>query len=352
MSKIRIVNWLLTRRCNLKCDYCAIVKNYTDKPKEYPDMSHYTRNEMTTDFVIDNLKRIKLHNPDAFHIFYGGEPLLRKDLADIINFCNDQDIHYTIISNNTEEIQPLIEDLVKNVKGKIKGFTASIDPVFFASIDSSQRSYIPEDRIRKSLQGFDNLKRMKEVCDDVVAEITVMKENQKYLYKLILLLTEEGINGDVTFIDIAKSPYYDFSNIYDESLLVRQSPELAQQFQSLSDDKDVDIHMKNTLLPEIWSILPSDMDCKINKGLHNISIDADGSIRLCLRIRGTLTPNLVSLDNLFNEENEVHPVALSIISSDKRKHCKLCNHTCQLMSKIIDENNLGPRDLVHLDRRK
>ena len=352
MNKIRIINWLLTRRCNLKCDYCAIVKNYPGKPKEYPDMSHYIRNEMSTEFVIDNLERFQLHNPDAFHIFYGGEPLLRKDLADIINFCNDQDIHYTIISNNTEEIIPLIDKLVKDVKGKIKGFTASVDPVFFASIDSSEKmDDVSEDRVIKSLAGFENLKRMKSVCDDVVAEITVMKHNQKYLYKLVALLSEAGINSDVTFIDIAKSPYYDFSNISDESLLVGQSPELAEQFQNLSDDSSLDIHMKDILLPEIWQILPSDMDCEIDKGLHNISIDADGSLRLCLRIRGTLTPGLVSLDTLFNEKNEVHPVALSIISSDKRKHCNLCNHTCQLMSKIINEDNLGPEDLVHLDRR-
>lgn len=352
MNKIRIVNWLLTRRCNLKCDYCAIVKDYKGMPKEYPPMSHYIKNEMTTEFVIDALARIKKHNPDCFHIMYGGEPLLRKDLATIINYCNDEDIHYTIISNNTVEIQPLIEKLVKDVKGKIKGFTASVDPVMFVEIDSSEpMDNIHEDRVIKSLAGFENLKKMKEYCDDVVAEITVMKHNKKHLFRLVSLLTESGINSDITFIDIAKSPYYDFSNISNEDLLVKQSPELAEQFQLISDN-DVDVHMKHILMPEIWGILPSDMDCEIDKGLHNISIDADGSIRLCLRIRGTLTANLVSIETLFNERNEVHPIAHSIISSDKRKHCKLCNHTCHLMSKYINDHNLGPEDLVHLDRRK
>jgi MoaA/NifB/PqqE/SkfB family radical SAM enzyme len=345
MSKIRIVNWLLTRRCNLKCDYCAIVKNYDGKPTEYPDMQHYIKNEMSTEQVLHGLSLIKKHNPDAFHILYGGEPLLRKDLATIINYCNDEDIHYTIISNNTDQIKPLIEKLIEDVHGNIKGFTASVDPVLFATED------VDEDSVIKSLAGFENLKKMKEVCDDVVAEITVMKHNQQYLYKLVQLLTEAGINSDITFIDTAKNPYYDFSNISDPDLLVGQSPGLAEQFQLISDN-DVDVHMKHILMPEIWGILPSDMDCEIDKNLHNISIDADGTVRLCLRIRGTLTPKLVSLETLFNEDGDVHPIARSIIASDKRKHCKLCNHTCHLMSKYIDEHDLGPEDLVHLDRRK
>jgi len=349
MNKIRIVNWLLTRRCNLKCDYCAIVKNYDGKPEEYPDMDHYIKNEMTTEQVLSGLATIKLHNPDAFHIFYGGEPMLRKDLSTIINYCNDEDIHYTIISNNSPEVIPLIKKLVKETNGKIKGFTASVDPVIFT--ESNELDDKEKDRVMKSLAGFENLKEMKKYCDDVVAEITVMKHNQQYLSTLVEVLTTVGINSDITFIDIAKTPYYDFSNISDEDLLVENSPELAEQFQSISDG-DLDVHMKRTLLPEIWNILPSNMDCGIDKSLHNISIDADGSIRLCLRIRGTLSPSLVpSIDSLFTKDYKVHPVAHSIISSDKKKHCKLCNHTCQLMSKIIDDNNLSPDDLVHLDRR-
>jgi len=342
MSKIRIVNWLLTRKCNLKCDYCAIVKDYEGMPSEYPPMSHYIKNEMTTFDVIDGLIKFKEHNPDCFHILYGGEPLLRKDLSTIINFCNREDIHYTIISNNTKEIQPLILKLLDQT-GKIKGFTASVDPIFF---DKEQ----PEDRIRKSLQGFENLKAMKDKIDDVVAEITVMKHNQQHIYRLVKLLTEKGINSDVTFIDIAKSPYYDFSNISDKNLLVEPSDQLAHQFQMLNDS-DVDIHMKNVLLPAIWNILPSNMDCKIDENLHNVSVDADGSIRLCLRIRGVGVPKAIKIKDLFDLNHNISKFSHAIIKEDKQKYCKLCNHTCHLMSRYIDQNNESPDDLVHLDRR-
>ena len=344
MSQIRIVNWLLTRKCNLKCDYCAIVKNYENMPDEYPQMSHYIKNEMTTTDVIDGLARFKEHNPDCFHIFYGGEPMLRKDLATIINFCNKENIHYTIISNNTHEIQPMITKLFEDCD-EIKGFTASVDPVL-----QSDSSF---DRIRKSREGFNSLVKMHDYVTDVVAEITVMNENVNTLYSLVQNLSHNGINSDITFIDIAKNPYYDFSNITDTNLLVRQTAKLAQQFQLLSDDNEIDVHMKRVLIPAIWDILPSNMDCKIEENLHNVSVDADGTIRLCLRIRGVYTPNLVTLKNLFSDStNEVHPISYSAIKRDKEKYCKLCNHTCHIMSKYIDDNNLGPADLVHLDRRK
>jgi len=339
---IRIVNWLLTRKCNLKCDYCAIVKDYEGKPVDYPNMKYYHMNEMTTATVIDGLKRFKYHNRDAFHIFYGGEPMLRKDLPEIINFCNKEDIHYTIISNNTPEVQPMIKRLFEEC-GEIKGFSASIDPV----LNNAETNI---DRVKKSREGFESLREIMDFVTDVVAEVTVMQENKHLLQSLITFLTAQGINSDITFVDIAKSPYYDFSNVTDEKLLVGKSMELKEQLQHIMKG-DFDVHMKKKLLPEIWKILPSEMDCFIDRSLHNVSVDADGSIRLCLRIRGVFTPKMVNLKNLFTDNGKINPIAHGAIKRDKMDLCKKCNHTCQLMSGIIERDNLGPEDLVHLDRR-
>jgi len=340
---IRIVNWLITRKCNLNCEYCAIVKNYSNMPKEYPPMSHYIKNEMTTEYILKGLDIFKKHNPDCFHLWYGGEPTLRKDLPDIINHCNNNDIHYTIISNNTDAICPLIDNLFDKVD-YVKGFTASVDPSF------NEKN--TDDRVIKSAAGFKNLLALKDRVDDVVAEITVMKHNVKYLYDLVKMLTDNGISSDITFIDIAKSPYYDFSNITDENLLVKQSPQLYKVFEKLQSN-DLDIHMKDILLPMIWDILPSNLDCELEKGVHNVTIDATGNARLCLRILGTHVPKLINIPNLINEDtNKVSLLAEKAISKDKEVHCLGCNHTCLLMSKYIDENNQGSDDLIHTDRRK
>lgn len=338
---IHIVNWLLTRKCNLNCEYCAIVKNYKSMPDEYPKMSHYIRNEMSLEYVIKGLERFKMHNPDCFHIFYGGEPLLRKDLPEIINYCNKENIHYTIISNNTNEIRPLIENLFLKVD-RIKGFTASVDPVF----NEKQT----DDRIIKSIAGFENLVSLKDRVDDVVAEITVMKHNVKYLYSLVEQLTEYGISSDITFIDIAKSPYYDFSDITDHKLLVEKNSELIDLLLKLQTS-NLDIHMKDSLLSMIWEILPSDLDCGLEKSVHNVTVDADGSIRLCLRIRGYYTPKSVTIPNLIKPNGEISYIASKAIKKDKTEYCLGCNHTCLLMSMNIENYHASSDDLIHKDRR-
>ena len=341
---IRIVNWLLTRKCNLNCDYCAIVKNYPQKPKEYPDMNHYYSKEMGTDVILNGLAKFLNHNPDCFHIFYGGEPLLRKDMADILQYCHRHEVHYTIISNNTVHVQPIMRNIIEQV-GKIKGYTASIDPIV---VDENTPF---SDRLSKSKQGLEFLLEMRDYCDDVVAEVTIMREDQHLVYDLVKLLSDFGINSDITFVDIAKTEYYDFSNVVSDTNLVQRSPELANQLMNILIDPSLDIHMKNFLIPATYAILPSNMDCKIEKSLHNVSIDADGSVRLCLRIRGVHTPENVHVRELIDSDGRINPIAHKLIVKDKNQYCKLCNHTCHLMSKEIEDKNLGPDDLVHLDRR-
>lgn len=337
-DKIRIVNWLLTRKCNLKCEYCAIVKNYKGKPDEYPDMAHYLKNEMDPDRVIRGLEAINKHNPDCFHIFYGGEPMLYKGLEHILNYCFDHNIHYTIITNNTDKVQPLIENLLSWVEGGIKGLTSSVDPVFHQK-DAS-------DRVEKSVSGLRRLRKYRAWINDIVAEITVMNENVPYIYDLVSELSRFGINSDITFIDIAKNEYYDFANVREPWKLVNISPELANQFQMLHDDKGLDIHMKDFLLPEIWNILPSNLDCQLEKGIHNLSVDADGSIRLCLRARGVWTPSY-SLEDVFLPDGSISSVLKTRMMRDKKDYCQLCNHTCQIMSMYGDKVD----ELVHLDKR-
>lgn len=346
MSKIRIVNWLLTRKCNLKCDYCAIVKNYNNKPNTYPDMSHYHKNEMTTQQVIETLRKLKIHNPYHFNIFYGGEPLLRDDLPEIINYCNENDIFYTIISNNTPEIQDRINNLLNKTE-YIQGFTSSVDPVF-------NELGADEDRVEKSVQGLIRLKDMQKSgkIKDVVAEITVMKHNQHLLYRLVKDLSEHEIYSDITFVDTAKSNYYDFSNVTDSNLLVQPTFELASMLRDMKEDESLLIHMKNILLPWMFDTLPSNFDCGIEKGLHNITIDADGSIRLCLRIRGRVVPHMYNINNLFLEDPQyINDHIMNSIKIDKSWLCESCNHSCLMMSKIIDNSTEGVDDLVHMDKR-
>jgi len=338
---IHICNWLLTRKCNLKCSYCSIVKDYYNKPSEYPNMKHYYRNEMSPEYVIECLKRLKKHNKNMFHIFYGGEPFLYKGLADVVNFCNKEEINYTIITNNSDEIQPLIKEFFNKVE-YVTGLSSSVDPLVNTNEPDG-------DRYKKCVSGFNRLLEYRGKVKDLVAEMTVDNNNVDHMYDLVCMLNDNGINTDITFIDIQKNKYYDFSSVNDKNLLVQPTDKLKNQFDKIISEK-LDVHMSEVLLPRIYDILPSDLDCGIEKNVHTITIDADGTTRLCLRIRGIKTPRLL-LVNYISEEGKLNEFLKRNITSDKINYCKLCNHTCFIMSDIIEsENNV--QDLIHEDKRK
>ena len=338
-DKIQIVNFLLTRRCNLKCSYCRISRDY-DRPDEYPDLSYYQTNEVKFEKIINFLGKLKKHNPDVFVIFYGGEPLLKLDLPQIINYCNTNKINYTIITNNSDRVQPMIKNLFNNTD-YISGLTSSVDPVLFMP---NQKGHI----YKKSKQGFEKLIKFKEKVNDVVAEITVSKENQGYLYRLVEELTANGISSSITFIDIAKSDYYDFSNITDESFLVQPTDQLKDILDSIYTSSHLNIHMKDQILL-FADILPSNLDCKIEENMNNITVDADGSIRLCLRIRSVITPTLYNIENVFLDDYSLNLNLKKCIGEDKKTYCKKCNWTCMLHSKLASEGKID--ELLHLEKR-
>jgi len=338
---IQIANILLTRKCNLSCSYCAISKNYEGMPEEYPSLSNYHMTEMNTEYVCTMLDVLKKHNPDIFVIFYGGEPMLRKDIVEIIKHSNDIDLNYTIITNNSDEVQKAILNLVNSVV--VKGITSSVDPVIYDL-------HTDDDRYKKSILGFERLENLKKYVKDVVAEVTVTKDNVKHLYMLVSDLSKKGISSSITFIDISKNPYYDFSDVTDSESLIRPSEELHNQLESIKNDSSLDIHMKDELLPLLEKYCDSSYDCEIEKNVHNVTIDADGTLRLCLRIRGTKTAEK-SILNYINSNGDIDKSLLENIKYDKDMYCRGCNWTCPIFSGLVENNPSMKDKLIHTDKR-
>ncbi len=78
------VSWSLTNRCNFRCKYCNI---YNIKSKELTTKQIFS--------VIDELAEMGTQRVSLI----GGEPLLRKDIKQIIDYCKDYDFHVTLTSN-------------------------------------------------------------------------------------------------------------------------------------------------------------------------------------------------------------------------------------------------------------
>lgn len=329
MNKIQIANILLTRRCNLRCEYCSIVSNYNNMPKEYPSLNTYQDMEYLRWIRILDL--LKKNNPNIFIIFYGGEPMLYADLDKIIQYCHQQNIAYTIISNNTPAVHFKIIELYNSV-GKIQGFSASIDPVLAKYKNLFESKDLPHYML-KTKEGFSNLIKLKNsgMIEDVVAEITATSENIQYLYDTVKILSNEGIYSDITVIDLKKNNYYDFSTIEDLNLQIYQTKEVKDEFVKIINDDTLKVHIPD-ILYEIYDILPSNLKCDIYNDVHNVTIDSNGSFRLCLRIRGVYTPGL-KLDNVFLDNGNINTFFISTLKKDYENYCQGCNWPCMLMSK-------------------
>lgn len=346
-NKINIANILLTRRCNLACEYCRIATtkfdNYLFKPKEYPDAKYYIQNEAPTEKWIEFFDRLYKHNPDCFTILYGGEPfIVWEKLADIVNYLNKINGAYTIISSCNHEIKKLIYKFFDKV-GRVKGFTASVDPYLHKYIASSvnkiDRNALNDDELYKTFTGYSTLLELMRdgLVKDPVAEITCDCNTIFDLEETVKILSYNGICSDITVVDVSKNNYYDFSNIIDKRYLVHPTKEVIEVFESLQAS-DYNIHMKEFLMEKLPGILPSNVDCELEKGMHNITIEPDLGLRLCLRIRGVYSTNHNGLQ-LFNEEGEFGEAFEEIhaaMKADKESLCKGCSWSCVLMSKNGD----------------
>lgn len=328
-NKIQIANILLTRRCNLRCDYCNIVKDYLGKPQEYPDMKSYIAKEAHYTEWINAIDSICNNNPDCFFILYGGEPLLYNDLDKIVAYMKDFSINHTIISNNTPVMREKIKELIDKV-GPLPGFTASVDPELCMYLD--QLALRDDDAIRKTISGFEHLKYLKEngLADDVVAEITVSKHNIQYLYRTVQILTKHGIYSSITTIDSQKSPYYDFSAVTNSDDTVLKDINTRLVFDKIINDKTLLVHMPE-MLNDLYNILPCEMKCDIYENIHNVCIDCDTTFRLCLRIRGVECPKIKVVDAI-DEKGTIKKNLIVAMEKDYKNLCKNCNWTCMLMS--------------------
>ena len=113
-----VIKWAITNKCNLNCKYC------------YNSDLRDNSSEITTErakILIDDFKDNYISNVQ----FIGGEPLMRKDIADLILYCSNLNISTWITTNGTLFDEYLLEKILSNGLNKlifsIDGATADIN---------------------------------------------------------------------------------------------------------------------------------------------------------------------------------------------------------------------------------
>jgi len=157
------VHLYLTRRCNLKCQYCY-VRDSTKKELETKEVMK----------VIDKLYSLGIRTI----AFFGGEPTIRKDFCEILEYANKKGFFTYFTTNgsllNGNYIKRIAETGVDFIE-------LSVDCVF--EFDGSQKVYTKSKKVLNLL-----IKAKKKYGFGLKTHLVLTKKNVDYVIKTINLI--------------------------------------------------------------------------------------------------------------------------------------------------------------------
>lgn len=200
-------NIYLLSGCNGKCKYCYQNEHFNvgNMNLKFEDIREF----------IHNIKDKQSKNHKKYIELFGGEPLLRKDIIDIIGFLKDEGYVVNIATNGTPEI--LRNDQFINVCKENVHIRISLDghnsklhekyrtPNTFEKIVENIK-YIRSENISVSIKSIitdHNYPYIEEILHFVKEELKVNKWNYNVLYNLEAC-KKNGITSNITHLTMVK----------------------------------------------------------------------------------------------------------------------------------------------------
>jgi len=308
----------LTEKCNLNCKYCYEGEKGT--------------NELSFSDIKKVLDREVESKSKACQIsFFGGEPLLKKDLIyEVVNYAekleknNDIKFTYSITTNGT-----LIDrEFIKLVKKK--------DFLVGISLDGNKETH-NKNRYTYSGEGtfdivVDNTRELLKSAHRVVAMPVITKNNYKDMTENARYLFDVGF----THVNCA----FDYSADWTDEDIVP----LRKEYEKLAE-----LYYEKTKNNNEFSLLP--LDDKINTHIKkenceerciiakkHINIASDGKYYPCMQFVGKSELEIGNIETGidFNKVEELRKYAIEN-HNDICSDCKIknrCRHTCGCLNII------------------
>lgn len=303
--KLQGIGLIVTRKCNLTCSYCKI-KDNSGKKKEL------TKNEWFS--VIENFVK----NKHSHFIFTGGEPLIRSDIYELINYASK--FALTSLITNTFYLS---DDTFPKLKN-LDFLTFSCD------------SLSPSKKFEKNtLDKISLISKWTKILNiKATAIVTVTSKNVTNVPLIIKKLNDKKISVLLSLIHSSKSSKYEFRN-YTPYLEFRTKGErnslIKLQKQLLIMKKrgckilESESFLKNMVNYASGSYK---IDCPATNPFF--TIDCDGFIKPCHDIKASKI-NAVNFNNYKIMKKEVSKMI--------PKNCN-CYYDCYFNSKTKLKNFL------------
>ncbi len=269
---------LISRRCNLFCQYCKITKTI---PIEQ---------ELTTKQWSEAFNIIYKNLGASFIAIYGGEPLClgKKKLCEIVNMLSKYrpEKSFTIISNCIGLTDGYIKELIDN---GLDSWTASVD-----TLNPSEE--IDGFTASKSRVGLTTLLKMKKMgLRDVCGIITATRKNIKHIPDTVKYLSDNGAWAGIDCLHFRKCEGQ--SGLPEkESMkeLIFRREDISQI--SIVSDKLIEMKRKGALIFPTYEVLEGwkdvnnfiDLNWKCGtKFPYCITVDSDGKLMECDSFQGS-----------------------------------------------------------------
>jgi radical SAM protein with 4Fe4S-binding SPASM domain len=135
-----VISWNLTYRCNLACEHCYL--DAGGKP-QVEDESFADRSELNTEQCYEVVDQIAAFGPESVVILTGGEPLLRRDILEIIRYAAGKEL-WVVVGTNGVKVSATLAMRLK--EEGVRGLALSLD-----ALDSSRH-----DAFRQVQGAWDN----------------------------------------------------------------------------------------------------------------------------------------------------------------------------------------------------
>lgn len=297
-----VISWNVTLKCNLKCAHCYINAKETNSVKE-----------LSTDAAKMLIHQITEVSKPLL-ILSGGEPLLRKDIYEIIKYGADRGLKMGMGSNG----MLINEEIAKKLKESGMGTVA-------ISLDSSYPERHDQFRGVKGCwdKALNAIKVLKKEGIEVQVNCTVTRQNYDEIDKIMDLAESLGVDNFHLFFLVPTGRGTDIEDI---------TPEMYEEMiiNTLSKTKKHNLNVKPSCAPQFMRVAKEngvDMSRWVRgcmAGLYYCRIYPSGEVTPCPYMP-------VSLGNIrkksFNDiwfKSEIFE-ALRDFSQLKGK-CGLCEH--------------------------
>lgn len=174
-ARMRVANFLVTPRCNLKCEFCLNVwkdAHAEDAGSFYPGMDLFQSLR-----VIDRLSDAGVENV----VFTGGEPLLHPHLAKLVEHAYAKGME-VIIQTNGELIN---RQLLDRIAGKVAGIQVSLEGM------EEEHNAITQSQNWKRV--VENMGAVKAAKIRLMTNFTMVKKNIGCIEEYVRLLEKMGV---------------------------------------------------------------------------------------------------------------------------------------------------------------